>query len=707
MFGDWYRTVFAHGNRPLRSQRAAPRRTRLSLEPLEVRATPAIITVTSVADSIAVDGFITLREALTAASTNSPSGDAPAGDSGLDTIKFNIAGAPGTVHKIQPSSAFPTITDPVFIDGYSQLGASPNTLTSGDNAFLAIELDGTLSGFNAGLTITAGNSTVQGLVINSFKNEGILVISKGGNTIRGNFLGTDQTGKVDRGNGIAGVGLLTSNNTVGGLNPADRNLISGNDFTGITLVNAGVTGNKIRGNFIGTDDAGTENLGNNGAGVRIANVAGTIIGGAQAGAGNVIAFNSGAGIQVGADAGLGNIFVGNSIHSNGGLGIDLGVDGPTANDALDADAGPNGLQNFPVLTAATTTAAGTVIKGTLSAQANTSYRIEFFSSDRADPSGFGEGQHYLGFINVSTGAAGSVSFTFNPAASPSVGTWISATAIDPLESTSEFSQAIMALPAPGTATLDAGSLIVSGTSNSDVIVIDPNPMAPSQLRVRVNYKTVALKEKANVQRILASGLGGNDTITVNALLEVPAELHGNGGSDRLYGGGDVDQLFGESGDDFLYGRAGSDYLNGGAGNDRVEGGAGNDLVLGGIGSDKLFGDYGNDILIGGLGGDSLDGGTEDDILIGGITNHDANSAALLKILSEWILPTSASQRINHLKLGGGLNNPFFLTLGGTVKADGAIDRLTSGPGFDWLLRSNTDGDLLLDVNADKDRVDNF
>lgn len=63
----------------------------------------------------------------------------------------------------------------IFIDGYSQLGASPNSLPDGDNAFLAIELDGIQSGFNAGLTISAGGSIVQGLVIRRFKNEGILV----------------------------------------------------------------------------------------------------------------------------------------------------------------------------------------------------------------------------------------------------------------------------------------------------------------------------------------------------------------------------------------------------------------------------------------------------------------------------------------------------------------------------------------------------
>src|SRR5262249_44462761 len=154
---------------------------------------------------------------------------------GLDTIKFNIAGAPGTVHTIQPSPALPTIIEPVFIDGYSQLGAQPNTLADGDNAFLAIELAGINAGFQTCLTIAAGGSTVQGLVINRFMNQGIQVLGNGGNVIRGNFIGTDQTGTLDKGNHLDGVTLLTSNNTIGGTDPVDRNLISGNNSGGVGI----------------------------------------------------------------------------------------------------------------------------------------------------------------------------------------------------------------------------------------------------------------------------------------------------------------------------------------------------------------------------------------------------------------------------------------------------------------------------------------
>jgi hypothetical protein len=134
---------------------------------------------------------------------------------------------------------------------------------------------------------------------------------------------------------------------VGGTDPADRNLISGNDFAGVTIVNASTTSNWVEGNFIGTDDTGDLPLPNAGPGVRIFNVAGITVGGGAPGAGNRIAFNGGAGIRVDATAGSANALLGNSIEANAGLGLDLGGDGVTSNDppaSLDGDGGPNGLQ---------------------------------------------------------------------------------------------------------------------------------------------------------------------------------------------------------------------------------------------------------------------------------------------------------------------------------------------------------------------------
>src|SRR5947207_15233320 len=109
-----------------RLSRSPRRRARTSSRPiverLEARRLLAGITVTGTGDTVATDGIVTLREAITAANTNAASGDAAAGTPGLDTIDFNIPGA--GVQTITPGTDLPTITDPVTIEGYTQPGSS-------------------------------------------------------------------------------------------------------------------------------------------------------------------------------------------------------------------------------------------------------------------------------------------------------------------------------------------------------------------------------------------------------------------------------------------------------------------------------------------------------------------------------------------------------------------------------------------------------
>ena len=180
---------------------------------------------------------------------------------GADTIDFHI---PGTgVQTISLLSALPTITVPATIDGYTQPGASPNTLTVGDNAVLLIELNGANAGIGVtGLTITAGSSTVRGLVINRFGGDGIEITGSGAsnNAVLGNFIGTNAAGTAALGNTLDGISLNdASNNRIIG------NVVSGNginqDAAGINL-EANDSNNTIAGNEIGTDAAGNAMLGN-------------------------------------------------------------------------------------------------------------------------------------------------------------------------------------------------------------------------------------------------------------------------------------------------------------------------------------------------------------------------------------------------------------------------------------------------------------
>ena len=153
-----------------------------------VTAGAQTFTVTNTNDS----GAGSLRQAITSANASTGT---------TDTIAFNIAGA--GVKTIAPTSALPDITDPVIIDGYTQPGASANTLAVGNNAVLLIELNGASAGAGVqGLVIRGGGSTVRGLVINRFQSHGIKIDTNGGNIIQGNFIGTNAAGNAALGNSL-------------------------------------------------------------------------------------------------------------------------------------------------------------------------------------------------------------------------------------------------------------------------------------------------------------------------------------------------------------------------------------------------------------------------------------------------------------------------------------------------------------------------
>jgi hypothetical protein len=175
--------------------------------------------------------------------------------------------------------------------------------------------------------------------------------------------------------------------------------------------------------------------------------------------------------------------LGNSIFSNGGLGISFANQGPTPNDVGDADIGPNNRQNFPLLTSATVQSGGGVtIKGTLNSLPNATYRIEFFGNQALDSTLNGEGQTYLGFIDVTTDASGNASFNA-PVAS---GGLITSTATDAAGNTSEFSQSIGQLLNISTRlrvrtgeNVLIGGFIVTGSDPKKVIVRGIGPSVSS------------------------------------------------------------------------------------------------------------------------------------------------------------------------------------------------------------------------------------
>jgi hypothetical protein len=263
------------------------------LAPVALTAPASTFVVTNTADS----GAGSLRQAILDANAHP----------GADSIIFNIPGSgPQTV---MPSTALPTISDSVTIDGSTQPGFSGSPI---------IELDGSRAGANAdGLRITAGNCLVSGLVINRFSSDGVELSVNGGNIVKGSYIGTDVTGTVDLGNAFDGLNIASSNNTIGGTAAAARNVISGNGNTGI-LITAGPTGNLVQGNFIGTNAAGTGAIGN-GTGVltqgQSGNSSSHTIGGTAPGARNIISGNNGPGISIGGTL-TGSVVQGNFIGTD-------------------------------------------------------------------------------------------------------------------------------------------------------------------------------------------------------------------------------------------------------------------------------------------------------------------------------------------------------------------------------------------------------
>ena len=218
---------------------------------------------------------------------------------------------------------------------------------------------------------------------------------------------------------------------------------------GVLFLGNEVTDNRVIGNYLGTQADGSSPLPNTLYSNVIAEKTGVNnrIGGTAAGEGNTIAFSGSSGIQV--TGGNGLAILGNSIFSNNSLGIDLDndadsltSDGVTPNDLGDGDTGGNGLQNFPVLTSATASNGNITLSGTLNSIPNTNFRVEFFDNTALDPSGNGEGQTYLNFVNVTTDAAGNANFISPPLTATGA---IVTTATNLITNdTSEFSQ-----PSPG------------------------------------------------------------------------------------------------------------------------------------------------------------------------------------------------------------------------------------------------------------------
>jgi parallel beta-helix repeat protein len=308
----------------------------------------------------------------------------------------------------------------------------------------------------AGIYVLVGESNLiggavagAGNVISANGNDGVQFYGSGTsyNTVQGNYIGTTATGLGSLGNGASGLSFLygPQSNTVGGVTAAARNVISGNSGVGVFL--AGASNTIVQGNDIGVGSDGVTALGNGQQGILLqsgstTNVIGLALNGS--GAGNVIADNTDEGIIVYDNPTVGNVIRGNSIHDNGALGINL-VGGAetypyyvTPNHVGGAVPGPEDLQNFPVIANASVALGSTTISGTLNSTASRGFLVDIYRNASPDPSGYGEGQVYVGTANLTTDGGGNGSFSLTAGGS-FAGQFFSVTATDATTGdTSEF-----------------------------------------------------------------------------------------------------------------------------------------------------------------------------------------------------------------------------------------------------------------------------
>ncbi|MBK9658165.1 MAG: Ig-like domain repeat protein [Rhodanobacteraceae bacterium] len=471
---------------------------------------------------------------------------------GRDRITFNIPG--GGPHTLSTG----VLTTMQFagkleLDGMTQPGSVANTSSSDINAQLKIDINGSKLDFNH------ADSLVRGVIM---RGPSALLSLIGGGSVEGSFIGVSADGlslattpgNTTQINCLAGC-------RIGGPAPAQRNLIGCPQQNAMSCINVGAANARVEGNLIGVARDGLTRLvtptdpgasqvftaielqaGN-------AQIVGNTIGGFTKGIrllfnNHLIQNNrigvgvdglssianarngieiSGSGVRV-----LGNHFannvrdgvlvrngstlvtmVENTFSANGEQAIDLDVsnttngDGVSANDPLDADAGPNTGQNFPVLSQVRRDANGVTASVSLNSTPSQSFRLRYCYVATPDQSGNGEcDQPIVGVLQtVSTDANGNFSGT-TPVLPATTLTHLTATAAlvaGIFEGTSEFAQ----------------SARIADVTTTTITADTPDPSTFGQaINVAVTVAGLSTTPTGTVN--VASSNGGSCTINLSA-----------------------------------------------------------------------------------------------------------------------------------------------------------------------------------------------
>lgn len=493
-------------------------------------------TTLTVANPVLIDGY-----SQPGATPNTQPANAFPNALGLDTqIRIQIDGM-GTPANTDGLSliGFNAVVRGLAIYNYHGTGSAiriSGTSNTVAGNFIGIKADGTTSGGlnNSDRGIYAistsnsigGPSAAQRNLIAGHLARDVDIFGGNSNAIQGNLIGTDATGTLARSTGaIAGIQVKGNASVASGIS-IRNNLIAGlSNGTGIALVAASTS--SVLGNTVGIAVGGGA-LGNQ-SGIEISNT-GTLSGTGNNISGNGIAHSTGPsglpglgyGIQLYASGGaipdpVGQRLDTNAIWGNAGLGIDLSPDGETSgtvttNDApaaLDADSGPNGRQNFPVIASATVNGGNVDIVFALDSAASTTYAISAYANDTCDASGYGEGQYPAsGTPGYTTNGSGHAGGTLSiPLATTgwAAGKWVTLLATDTSASaTSEFSACVQ----------------IAGAANAPPVANPDSYATPQNQVLNVAAAGVLANDTdANgnpLTAVLASGPAHAQSFTLNA-----------------------------------------------------------------------------------------------------------------------------------------------------------------------------------------------
>lgn len=301
------------------------------------------ILVDSTGDSDSRDGAITLREAIMLASGVLAVVD-------LDSQEAdNIGGTPGA--QSTDTISFDTSIFPLDAPATIRLASSLPVLSTGsdtiDGSAAGVIIDGSNQGFDC-LEMDSSGNTIKGLQIQNCRtaivlkaaadnntiggstedarniissNDGVgIEIGGKGNSVLGNYIGTDPSGTESRPNRMEGIWIAPGgqDNIIGGSSPAERNLISGNALFGLAISGSGATGNVVKGNYIGVDATGQVALRNRYGLVISGGAQNNIIGGSDPDDANIISGNQSSAVLIRHPDTRSNLLIGNHI----GLGAD-------------------------------------------------------------------------------------------------------------------------------------------------------------------------------------------------------------------------------------------------------------------------------------------------------------------------------------------------------------------------------------------------